>query len=56
VPFDPAAYDPAELSDAAIGELKQRGLVQAGDWVILTKGDVYRDSGGTNGMKILPVQ
>ncbi|MVW77338.1 pyruvate kinase [Bordetella sp. 02P26C-1] len=56
VPFDPSAYDPSELSDAAIGELKKRGRVQPGDWVILTKGDSYRDSGGTNGMKILVVE
>ena len=56
VPFDPAAYDPAELSNAAIDELKKRGRVQEGDWVILTKGDFYRDSGGTNGMKILMVE
>jgi pyruvate kinase len=55
IPFDPAAYEPAELSDAAIDALKQRGLVQADDWVILTKGDFYTDSGGTNGMKILKV-
>ena len=56
VPFDPAAYDPAELSDMAIEELKNRGRVETGDWVILTKGDSYRDSGGTNGMKILMVE
>ncbi|ARP96369.1 pyruvate kinase [Bordetella genomosp. 13] len=56
VPFAPADYDPAQLSDAAIDELKKRGRVQPGDWVILTKGDFYRDSGGTNGMKILKVE
>ncbi|MBO9355223.1 pyruvate kinase [Bordetella petrii] len=56
VPFDPSAYDPADLSNAAIDELKQRGRVQPGDWIILTKGDSYRDSGGTNGMKILMVE
>jgi len=56
VPFDPATYDPAELSNAAIDELKKRGRVQPGDWIILTKGDFYRDSGGTNGMKILMVE
>jgi pyruvate kinase len=55
VPFDPAAYDPAELGDAAIDELRKRGRVQKDDWVILTKGDFYTDSGGTNGMKILKV-
>jgi pyruvate kinase len=56
VPFDPTDYDPAELSTAAIQELKKRDLVQPGDWVILTKGDFYRDSGGTNGLKLLPVE
>jgi pyruvate kinase len=56
VPFDPSAYDPAELSNAAIDELKKRGRVETGDWVILTKGDFYRDSGGTNGMKLLQVE
>jgi pyruvate kinase len=55
VPFAPSEHDPAELSTAAIRELKKRGRVFAGDWVILTKGDFYRDSGGTNGMKILKV-
>jgi pyruvate kinase len=29
--------------------------VRTGDWVILTKGDFSRDSGGTTGMKILLV-
>jgi len=55
VPFDPAAHDPAQVSQAAIAELKQRGKVQPGDWVILTKGDYYQGSGGTNGMKVLRV-
>ena len=56
VPFAPAEYDPADLSNAAIDELKKRGRVAAGDWVILTKGDFYRDSGGNNGLKILKVE
>lgn len=56
VPFDSADYPPETLSDAAIAELKKRGRVEPGDWVILTKGDVYRDSGGTNGLKILKVE
>ncbi len=55
IPFSPSDYDPADLSNAAIDELRRRNLVQTGDWVILTKGDFYRDSGGTNGMKILLV-
>jgi len=55
VPFSAENYDAAQLGDAAIGELKRRGRVQAGDWVILTKGDFHRDSGGTNTMTILKV-
>jgi len=56
IPFDASAHDPAELSTVAIEELKTRGRVQPGDWVILTKGDFYRDSGGTNGLKLIPVE
>jgi pyruvate kinase len=55
IPFAPSDYEPADLSNAAIDELRRRSLVRTGDWVILTKGDFYRDSGGTNGMKILLV-
>ena len=38
-----------------VDELLKRGLVEQGDWVILTKGDSYHTIGGTNGMKILHV-
>ncbi|MAB99412.1 MAG: pyruvate kinase [Pseudomonadaceae bacterium] len=55
VPFDAAALSPELVSQAAVDELLQRGVVQAGDWVILTKGDSYHTIGGTNGMKILHV-
>lgn len=55
VPFDAAALPPAEVSEAAIDILRQRGLLQSGDWIILTKGDFYSNSGGTNGLKILRV-
>jgi pyruvate kinase len=53
--FDAAALDPATVSDAAIEILKQQSLLVEGDWIILTKGDFYSYSGGTNGMKILKV-
>jgi len=56
VPFDPTTVDPAHLSDAAIDLLKQQALLKKGDWIILTKGDYYSNSGGTNGMKILKVR
>ncbi len=55
VPFDPEAYSPADMGEAAIDELRKRGRVVTDDWVILTKGDFYGDSGGTNGMKLLRV-
>lgn len=55
VPFDAAKIDPAEVSDKAIELLKEQSLLKKGDWIILTKGDFYSNSGGTNGMKILKV-
>lgn len=39
----------------AIDELKQRGVVEDGDLVIVTKGDHNNLQGGTNGMKVLRV-
>ncbi len=55
VPFDPSAYEPADVSDEAIAHLKGSGVVEKGDWVILTKGDSYHSTGGTNTLKILTV-
>lgn len=39
----------------AIDELKQRGVVEDGDLVIITKGDHDNLQGGTNGLKVLRV-
>tara|TARA_Y100000815_G_scaffold247981_1_gene248778 strand:+ start:2565 stop:4016 length:1452 start_codon:yes stop_codon:yes gene_type:complete len=55
VPFDPAAHTPSDVSRAAVDALVERGLVAAGDWLVLTKGDSYTASGGTNAMKLLQV-
>ncbi|WP_375740039.1 pyruvate kinase [Pseudomonas boanensis] len=55
VPFDAAALPPEKVSQMAVDELLQRGIVTKGDWVILTKGDSYTTQGGTNTMKILHV-
>ena len=55
VPFDAANLPPEKVSQAAVDELLKRGVVQQGDWVILTKGDSYHTIGGTNTMKILHV-
>lgn len=55
MPFDAAALPYNEVSNAAIALLKQEKVVKDGDWIILTKGEFFSDSGGTNGMKILKV-
>ena len=55
VPFDPASLPANKVSQAAVDELLKRGVVEPGDWVILTKGDSYHGTGGTNTMKILHV-
>ncbi|TRX75407.1 pyruvate kinase [Pseudomonas mangiferae] len=55
VPFDPAEARSESVSQAAVDELLKRGLVETGDWVILTKGDSYHTIGGTNSMKLLHV-
>ena len=56
LPFDALAFEHSAISDAAIELLKQHNVVKSGDWIILTKGDLHADSGGTNGMKILTVK
>lgn len=55
VPFDPAAHPSSEVSQAAVTALLQQGALVAGDWLVLTKGDQYNATGGTNGMKLLQV-
>ena len=55
IPFDPAALPADKVSQSAVDELLKRDLVKPGDWVILTKGDSYHGTGGTNTMKILHV-
>ena len=55
IPFDAAALAPEKVSQAAVDELLKRGVVQPGDWVIMTKGDSFDTIGGTNTLKILHV-
>jgi len=54
VHFDPSQH-PGSVSKSAVEELVKRGIVEEGDWVILTKGDSYHMIGGTNTMKLLHV-
>ncbi len=55
VDFDPQSKDHAQVNKAVIHELQQRGVVNDGDLVIITKGDLMGVHGGTNAMKIVRV-
>jgi len=47
----------SKIDSAAIAELVKRGVVNNGDWVILTKGATHHNNvGGTNTLKILQVK
>ena len=53
--FDATAIQFAEVTKEVLARLIERGVVSNGDEVIITKGDLLGDSGGTNGMKIVTV-
>lgn len=57
IAFDASSMNPADVDSKAIAELKHRDLLSSGDWIVLTKGDLYEqgeiNSGGTNTMKIM---
>lgn len=55
IPFDATHIDRRILNQAAVDELKKRGIVKDGDLVILTKGDLIGVHGRTNSMKIFTV-
>ena len=55
VSFDATTVSRSNLNWAAVEEIKGRGLVEDGDKIILTKGDLYGAEGGTNAMKIVKV-
>ncbi|ROT93595.1 pyruvate kinase [Marinobacter sp. R17] len=55
VPFDSQIIPNEETNARAVEELIQRGVVQKGDLVVVTKGDYVNAQGGTNTMKILRV-
>ncbi|MDR5907288.1 pyruvate kinase [Franzmannia qiaohouensis] len=56
LPFDTADMDPTELNRQAMAILKDHGIAEAGQLMILTRGDHMNAHGGTNTMKILEVQ
>ena len=55
VSFEPTSKEPSEVNREAVDELLRRGTVRDGDLVILTKGDMMGEMGGTNAMKIVRV-
>ncbi len=55
IPFESHDVTSHATNLRAIDELKQRGVVEDGDLVIITKGDHDNLQGGTNGLKILRV-
>lgn len=55
IPFDATHIDRRILNQSAIAELKKRKIIDTGDLVIITKGDLIGVHGKTNSMKIVTV-
>ncbi len=55
IPFDATPIDRRILNQAAAEELKKRNILQDGDLVVITKGDLIGVHGRTNAMKIFTV-
>ncbi len=55
VSFDVTSQDHKQVNREALDELVRRGAVRDGDLVIITKGDLMGEHGGTNAMKIIRV-
>ncbi|WP_226663202.1 pyruvate kinase [Microbulbifer aggregans] len=53
--FEPGNQSDKELNQRALDVLKERGIVNVGDQVILIRGDLMQSHGGTNTLKILEV-
>ncbi len=56
VAFDVTQYKIWEISRFALGTLVKQGILEPGDKVILTKGDILGVGGFTNALKILTAQ
>lgn len=55
VAFEPASRDPGEVTREAIQTLLERELLNEGDLVLMTMGDLTGVGGGTNTLKLLRV-
>ena len=53
--FDVSQIAYSEVTREVLNLLAARGVVENGDQVMITKGDLHGHSGGTNGMKIVTV-
>jgi pyruvate kinase len=53
--FDSTQIDKDKLNNEVLAGLKARNLLQAGDLVILTRGESLGKNGGTNSMQVLSV-
>lgn len=56
VAFDSGSKYGPEVNDRAIAELKERGLLEPGDRIILTKGEAGEVEGGTNTMQVVTIK
>jgi pyruvate kinase len=55
IPFEATHIDRRVLNETAVAELQKRNILQEGDMVIITKGDLIGVHGRTNAMKIFTV-
>lgn len=55
IKFDITHTDPLEANKQMIDRLIEEGIVEEGDFVLITKGDLRGKRGGTNNMKIIQV-
>lgn len=55
IAFNIDDVDYTEITAEVLEQLRKRGVVEDGDRVIITKGDLLGHTGGTNGMKIVTV-
>jgi len=55
IPFDSDEYAPELVNEKAVEQLTRRGVVKAGDHVLITKGDYLNAQGGTNSLRVVCV-
>jgi pyruvate kinase len=53
--FDVTHSTPSQMYQSVFDQLIEQGIVEVGDQIILTKGDLSGVQGGTNSMQILRV-